>query len=381
VIVAGCIIGTFLEESGGAYSMAEWILRIVGEKRAALVMSIIGFFVSIPVFADSGFVVLTPLNKALAKRAKLSMAAAAIALAVGLATTHVLVPPTPGPIAAAGILHADIGLVILLALIVSPFALVVGYLYAIKYAARTYIDPDPDLTEEDVKQKLQTAPNVFKAFMPIMLPIVLIVFKSISELPSLPFGEGPHTTIMGFIGQPVIALLIGVLLAFMLPKKLDKEMLSTTGWVGKGLLAAAIIILITGAGGAFGNVLRSSGIADVIGDALARANLGIFLPFLLAAAIKSAQGSSTVALITAASILAPLMAPLGFTTDVQVALVVLSIGAGSLVVSHANDSFFWIFTQFTNMDVKTGYRIWTTATLVLGVFMVFSIWVVYAIAA
>lgn len=377
VIVAGCIIGTFLEESGGAYSMAEWILKIVGQKHVPLVMSIIGFFVSIPVFADSGFVVLTPLNKALSKRAGISFAGATIALAMGLMVTHCLVPPTPGPIAAAGILKADIGLVIAFGVVVSPLALVTAWLFATKVASRTWIDPNPDLSEADLKKKLAEAPSAFKAFIPIVLPILLIVLRSIGDIPSEPFGNGTLNNLIGFIGQPVIALLIGVLLSFLLPRKLEKKMLSTTGWVGKGLMSAAIIILITGAGGSFGTVLRNSGIADVIGESLANMRLGIFLPFLIAAAMKSAQGSSTVALITTASILAPLMGTLGFHTDVEIALVVLSIGAGSMVVSHANDSYFWILTQFSNMDVKTGYRLHTVASLIMGLTAILVIWVIH----
>jgi GntP family gluconate:H+ symporter len=379
VIVAGCIIGTFLEESGGAYSMAEWILKIVGQKHVPLVMSIIGFFVSIPVFADSGFVVLTPLNKALSKRAGISFAGATIALAVGLMATHNLVPPTPGPVAAAGILKADIGLVILFGLIVSPLALAVAWLFATKIAARTYIDPNPDLSEEDLKKKLAQAPPAIKAFMPILVPILLIVLKSVSDIPSEPLGTGFLKTLTGFIGQPVIALLIGVMLSFLLPRKLEKKMLSTTGWVGKGLVNAAIIILITGAGGSFGTVLRNSGIADVIGDSLAHIRLGIFLPFLIAVAMKSAQGSSTVSLITTASILSPLMATLGFTSDVDTALVVLAIGSGAIVVSHANDSFFWIVTQFSNMDVKTGYRLHTVGSLILGTSAILVTWLIYSL--
>ena len=181
---------------------------------------------------------------------------------------------------------------------------------------------------------------------------------------------------IGFIGEPVIALMIGIIMAFTLPRRLKRDMLSSTGWVGKALQNAAIIILITGAGGAFGMVLRNSGIATVMGDSLAGMRIGIFLPFLIAAAIKSAQGSSTVSLITTASLIAPMMASLGFDTDVARALVVLSIGAGSLVVSHANDSMFWIFTQMTGMKVNTGFRIHTLGTLVLGVSAVLVIWVI-----
>jgi len=376
VIIAGVIIGTFLEHSGGAFAIAERILKIIGEKHVPLAMSIIGYFVSVPVFADSGFVILTPLNRALSKRAKISLVGPAIALAVGLTSTHCLVPPTPGPIAAAGILDADLGLVIFLGLIVSAFALVAGWLFATKFASKIYIDPNPELSQADVEARLKEAPSAFKAFTPIVVPIFLIVIKSVSDFPTYPLGQGNLKSIVGFIGEPVIALLIGVLLAFRLPKKLDMQMLSTTGWVGQALLNAALIIMITGAGGAFGMILRNSPIADVIGDSLSRANLGIWLPFIIAAAIKSAQGSSTVALITTASLMAPLMSSLGFEAGIARALVVLSVGAGSMVVSHANDSFFWVVTQMTGIDVKTGYKVHTLATLIIGVTSVVIIWVI-----
>ena len=374
VIIAGVIIGTFLEESGGAYAMANRILKLTGKKQVPLTMSIIGYIVSIPVFADSGFVILLPLTKALSKEAKISLAGSASALALGLAVTHNLVPPTPGPIAAAGILDANLGLVIMLGIITSIPVLLAGWLFASKIASRVYIDPNPDISPRDIEKKLKTAPSAFKSFVPILLPILLIVMKSVSDFPTSPFGDGAAKQVIGFMGEPVIALMIGILFAFTLPRKLEKDMLSSTGWVGKALQNAAIIILITGAGGAFGMVLRNSGIATVLGDSLEGMRIGIFLPFLIAAAIKSAQGSSTVALITTASLLAPMISSLGFETDVARALVVLSIGAGSLVVSHTNDSMFWIFTQMTGMKIKTGFRIHTVGTLVLGVSASLIIW-------
>ncbi len=374
VIIAGVIIGTFLEQSGGAYAMASRILKITGKKQVPLTMSIIGYFVSIPVFADSGFVILSPLNKALSKEAKISLAGSASALVLGLSVTHVLVPPTPGPIAAAGILEADLGMVILLGIIASIPTVAVGWLYASKIASRLYIDPDPEISAAEIEQKLKTAPSAFKSFIPILLPILLIVLKSVSDFPTTPFGTGLTKEILGFIGEPVVALMIGILIAFTLPRKFDRNMLSTTGWVGKALQNAAIIILITGAGGAFGMVLRNSGIADVMGESLSGMKIGILLPFLIAAAIKSAQGSSTVSLITTASLIAPMMVSLGFDTNMARALVVLSIGAGSLVVSHANDSMFWIFTQMTNLSVRQGFRIHTLGTLVLGCSAALFIW-------
>lgn len=376
VIIAGVIIGTFLEQSGGAYAMANRILKITGKKQVPLTMSIIGYFVSIPVFADSGFVILNPLNKALSKEAKISLAGSAQALVLGLSVTHVLVPPTPGPIAAAGILGADLGLVIMLGVITSIPVLLVGWLYAAKIASRVYLDPNPEVSQQEIEKSLKTAPSAFKSFVPILLPILLIVLKSISDFPTEPFGTGATKQVIGFIGEPVIALMVGILIAFSLPRRLERDMLSSTGWVGKALQNAAIIILITGAGGAFGMVLRNSEIASVMGESLADMRIGIFLPFLIAAAIKSAQGSSTVSLITTASLLAPMMDSLGFGSDAAKALVVLMIGAGSLVVSHANDSMFWIFTQMTGMKVKTGFRLHTVGTLVLGVSAALVIWII-----
>jgi GntP family gluconate:H+ symporter len=376
VIIAGTIIGSFLEYSGGAFSMAEKILKFIGKKHVPLAMAVIGYFVSIPVFADSGFVILSPMNKAISKKAKISLAGSVMALALGLMVTHCLIPPTPGPIAAAGILGADLGLIILFALPVSLFALFVSWLFATKIASKIYIDPNPELSETQVAAKIEQAPSAFKAFTPIVVPIILIVLKSIADFPTQPLGDGFFGEFFGFIGEPVIALFIGVLLAFRLPKKFDATLLSTSGWVGKALVNAAIIIMITGAGGIFGRVLRDSGIATTIGNALSNANLGIWLPFIIAAAIKTAQGSSTVAIITTASLIAPLTKSLGFESDIALALVVSAIGAGSMVASHANDSFFWILTQMSQMDVKTGYKLQTLGTAIVGISSIFIIWVI-----
>ncbi|MEO1010769.1 MAG: GntP family permease [Bacteroidota bacterium] len=375
VIVLGVIIGAFLEHSGGAYKLAEVVLKIIGKKRVHGAMGIVGFIVSIPVFADSGFIILNPLNKSLTKRAGLSIVGTATALILGLMITHVLVPPTPGPIAAAGIIGADVGLVMLIGLVVGLLSLIVAVLYCQKMGNRTYIDPNPEVTEEVIRDRMKQAPNAFTSFLPILIPILLIVGKSIMEF-NLSEDTEPSfgINLLSFIGSPVIALVIGMLFAFLLPKKWDTEMLATTGWVGKALSDASNIILITGAGGIFGTILQNSGIANTLANALSGAHLGIWLPFLLCAAIKTAQGSSTVALITTASIVAPLLATMGFTTEIDKALVVSAIGAGAMVVSHANDSGFWILTQFSGIDVKTGYRVYTLGTLVVGTFAAFLIY-------
>ncbi|MHA6246768.1 GntP family permease [Pontibacter sp. CAU 1760] len=376
IIIFGVIIGAFLENSGGAYALAEKVLRVVGQKRVTAAMGIIGYFVSIPVYADSGFLLVAPLNRSLSKKAGISLAGPAVALGLGLTATHTLVPPTPGPIAAAGILNADLGLVMLLGLPISALALAVGVWYATAYAAKTHIDPNPQTTDEEIKLLLKDAPGALKSSVPVLVPILLIVAKS-SVQNFDHFFHPQASALVSFLGEPVVALCIGAFLSLILPKKLKPEMLSAQGWVGNALRDAASVILITGAGGIFGKILQNSGIAATLGETLAGINLSIWLPFLLAAAIKTAQGSSTVALITTASILLPMMPSLGFVSEMEKAMVVIAIGAGSAVVSHANDSFFWVVTQMSGMKVKTGYRLYTTGTLVLGLSAAFFLYLSY----
>lgn len=364
LIILGVIIGAFLEHTGGALKLAEKILDLIGKKRVMTAMGIVGYIVSIPVFADSGFILLSSLNKNLTKKAGLSLAGTAIALGLGLSCTHAMVPPTPGPIAAAGILNADLGLVMLLGLAASAVALVAGLIYAKKIAAKTYIDPDAG--EQMKTVEYAQTPTLFRSALPILVPIILIVFKSLSVFLSDVGWQFSLKNFLSFVGEPIVALIIGFFLCFLLPKKLEKTMLSTEGWVGKALTDSATIILITGAGGIFGKVLQNSDLATIIGDTLSDYKLGLWLPFILAAAFKSAQGSSTVSLITTASIMVSLMPALGLTSEMDKALVVVAIGAGSVIVSHANDSFFWVITQLSGMDVKTGYRLHTTGTLVIG---------------
>lgn len=366
VIIAGIIIGAFLENSGGAQTLANIVLKIVGVKRVHTAMGLIGYMVSIPVFADSGFVILSSLNRTLTKKAKLSLAGTAVALSLGLTATHTMVPPTPGPIAAAGIISADLGLVIIIGLFTSMFGLIASIIFAKNVAKRIFVDPQIETEETKETPKSNYRPSGIKSLLPILIPILLIVLRSVAAFPTHPFGEGEAQTILSFIGNPVTALFIGVIISFFLPEKFDKEMLSTSGWVGNALKSAAIIILITGAGGAFGKVLQSSDIAKLLGDHLSGTSLGIWMPFLIAAAIKTAQGSSTVAIITAASIVAPLLPAMGLDSDVSRAMAVVAIGAGSAVVSHANDSFFWVYTQMSNMNINQGYRTHTLGTFILG---------------
>src|SRR5690625_3298953 len=362
VIAAGAIIGEYLERSGGAKVLANRILEKTGEKNAPLSMSMTGYVVSIPVFCDSGFIVLSALNKAISKRTGTSLAVLAVALASGLYATHVFVPPTPGPLAAAATLGADIGRVLILGLIVSLIAAGAALLWAVIYCKEYTIEYEP------VKEEALTKgppPSFSIAIAPILIPIILIALKSVAEYPTLPFGEGIIFSAAVFMGDPIIALLTGVLMAFMMVRGGQKRIQNE--WLESALKEAGVIILITGAGGAFGAVLRETDLAEYAAIFANAEGLGIVIPFLIAAFLKTAQGSSTVAIITTAAICAPLLEALGLDSTLGTALAVLAIGAGSLTVSHVNDSYFWVVANFSDMDTATALKTHTIATLIMGI--------------
>ena len=364
VIIAGTIIGVFLEQTGAALTMAETVLKWVGAKRPALAMSIIGYITSIPVFCDSGFVILSALNKSLSKKSGVSMAVMATALSTGLYATHTLVPPTPGPIAAANNLHADLGMVIFIGLIVAIPVTIAGYLWATKFASQYDVIAETSVSYEELLEKFKTLPSAFSAFTPLVLPIVLIGLSSVANFPGKPFGDGALKLAINFIGEPMNALLLGFFSCFLLVPKLNEEVLSN--WVGQGIKDAAAIIFITAAGGSLGALLAASKIADYLGASLAVFNLGIFLPFVIAAALKTAQGSSTVSLITTSAIIYPMLGTLGLASPTGAVLATMAVGCGAMVVSHANDSYFWVVSQFSDLKVNLAYKCQTLGTLVQG---------------
>ena len=378
IIAAGTIIGVVLERTGGAQVMADTMIAAVGKARSVMAMSLTGAVVSIPVFCDSGFVILSPLARSLASKSRRSMATYAVALSMGLYATHVFVPPTPGPIAAAGELDADVGLVILLGLLVTLPVLVTTYLFAIFVGERTFIDPDTVSIDEASPKSDDTPeagppeerPETWKAFFPIALPIGLIALNSLA---TAVLGDGIVAGFFQFLGDPNTALLLGVAAAFFVTARSRGPAL-TQDAVMRALRVAGPIILITGAGGALGSVLRATPITDFLGESLTLASLGIFLPFLLAAALKTAQGSSTVAIVTSAAIVAPLVGSLDLDGAAGLALTTLAIGAGSMTVSHANDSYFWVVSQFSGMSTPQAYRLQTVASAVAGVTGIVAIW-------
>lgn len=372
VIAAGTIIGTLLERSGGAVAMASALLRWIGKKRADLAMSATGALISIPVFCDSGYVVLSPLNRSVASETGGSMATFAVALSMGLYTTHVFVPPTPGPIAAAGELGADVGTVIIFGSLVTLPVLLATLLFARYMGSRVLIDPTATVREETKGEDCDSLPpeqrlRAWQAFLPVLVPVLLIALQSVANLPGAPFGKGSLAAALRFAGNPNTALLFGAFLALAFVGHHGPRVYGA--WIGDGLREAGLIILITGAGGALGRVLQATAIGDYLGNTLATLNLGAFgilLPFLMAAALKTTQGSSTVAIITSASIAQPLLDSLGLSTDIGLVLTTLAIGAGAMTVSHANDSYFWVVSQFSGMSVSQAYRLHTVGSAVAG---------------
>lgn len=366
VIILGTIIGVILEKSNAAIKLAELVLKIVGKRFPALAMSIIGYIVSIPVFCDSAFIILSSLKKSLVQKSGKSSVTLSIALATGLYATHTFVPPTPGPIAAAGNLGLDnqLGLVILFGLLVAAFAMFIGYFWA-SFVGNKYTTSEDNAVKPEAADLTLKLPSALSSLLPILIPIVLIAVRSIATYPTQPFGNGVVFDFLNFAGQPINALLAGFLFSFLLFPAFNKETL--TGWIGDGISSAAPILLITGAGGAFGTILKETQIGETLGNLLAGYELGIFLPFIIAAAFKTAQGSSTVALVATSALIAPLLASIGLDSLYGKVLAVMATGAGAMTISHANDSYFWVVTQFSGIDVKTGYKTHTVATLIQGV--------------
>ncbi len=357
VIIFGAIIGAFLERTGASGAIATAMLRLVGKKRTPLAMSLTGFVVSIPVFCDSGFIVLVPLAKALARKADAGRLTLSVALATGLYAAHCLVPPTPGPIAAAVALGADIGRVIVLGLPIALVLALVGNLWAGRFANELLPD-EQEVSQQPQKDDPVKNPGTVRSVLPIAVPLVLITLGSLFG-----GGEGALASLLRGAGHPVFALGAGLALAFGLPGGRGER----GAWIAAGIKSCAIVLAVTAAGGAFGNVIRSSSLGDYIQQLLGSWQAGVLVPFVLSAALKSAQGSSTVAMITSAAIVAPLLDTLGLgASQWGPALAVVGIGCGAMTVSHANDSYFWVVSQMAGIPVPTAYRTYTVATGLMG---------------
>ncbi len=369
VIIFGTLIGSVLEHTGGAVALARAVERVVGKRHPRLAMMLIGWIVSIPVFCDSGFVLVSPIGKSLAHRSGISPVPLMLALAAGLFASHVFIPPTPGPVAAAGMtgLENNLLLVIGLGVIISLLSLIPAYFFTGRFGK---VNSEPsENSESSEPTEISKSCSASLAFLPIVLPIVLMALGSVAALATLPAGVAATLT---FLGKPVIALMIALLscLPLLMQTKMTSKFYDITQ---SSLKTAGPIIFITAAGGVLGAVVVASGFVDIIkesGDALKA--LGVVFPFIIAAILKSAQGSSTVAITTTASMMgmfndsSSMMSALGFTSPLAAALVVMAIGAGAMTVSHANDSYFWVVTGFGGIKARDGYRTMTLMTLIMG---------------
>ena len=352
VIALGTVTGALLEKSGAAETMAKTILKITGRKHAALGLAITGYFVSIPVFCDSAFVLLSPIANRISKDTKISMTTMAVALCMGLHATHMFVPPTPGPLAVAGILNADLGYVILFGALVSIPVMLVGYFGAV-FMGKKYDYLPENVANVPENQKL---PSPLMAFLPILTPIMLMLLKTIGQMCGL---QGVLMDIFAVLGTPAVALLVGLIIALVGYHQIFPE--DTKAWGFDGVFADALktagqIILIVGAGGAFSGVLKASPLQSILTDTFSGLTIGILAPFIIGFIFRTCVGSATIAMVTAATMITPLMDVLGFASPMGRVIAMLACAAGGLMVFHGNDDFFWVTATTSEMDTSVAYK-------------------------
>jgi gluconate:H+ symporter, GntP family len=368
IIVLGTALGILLEHTGSTTVIANHILKRTGEKNAPLAMSITGFIVGLPIFCDSGYIVLSGVNQTLAFRARIPVIVMATSLATGLYSVHCLIPPHPGAAAAAGLLAVDYGKLIMIGIIVAIPATIAGYLWA-KYIGRK-LNHEENKKAETEKEQSKELPSILKALLPIIVPILLIALRSFLIKDNVEYAY--WISALFSLGDPVIALSIGVLLAMNCKKKWTRNSLSKL--LMESAEKAGGILVIIGAGGAFGAILAATQIGRHFSESLALGSLGLFFPFLLTAVLKTAQGSSTVAIITSSSIILPLLPALGLANGNGPLLAVLSMGAGSMLISHANDAYFWVIARFSGLEMKPMLRSYSIATILMGLISILMIY-------
>lgn len=379
IIGFGVMMGEIFEVSGAAKKMAQIFVEKLGKGREELALAITGFLVSIPIFCDSGFVILSPLAKSISRNTKKSVISLGLSLALGLVITHTLVPPTPGPVGVAGIYGANVGTTLLLGIVFAIPMTLAGLFYAKYIGKKQYKVPSEDgegyLTSEDLGSiaydedvatligTQEVLPSAVMSFMPIFIPIILILMKTVTTQIGL---TGGVIEVINFLGAPVIAVGIGLIIAiYGLGKDQDKKQI--TNIMEKGIKSAGVIMLVTGAGGALGMIIRDSGAGDYIAGLIANTALpAVVIPFAISSIVRLIQGSGTVAMTTAASVTAPMMPTLGLSPE----LAVLSACIGSLVFSHFNDSYFWVVNRTLGItEVKEqlkGYSIASTIVWAVG---------------
>ena len=386
VIILGALIGLILEKTGAAIRLADVVIRFVGEKHPQLALMLMGWIVSIPVFCDSGFVILNPIRKALCRKLQgTSPVGMAVALSGGLYVAHVFIPPTPGPIAAAGSLGLADNLagVILVGILASIPALIAAYIVSLYISKKNIFvqnnmeeENDTEASYEELVASFHKLPGAAASFAPIVMPIILMAAGSIVAMAGM---NGALATGLKFLGNPIIALTVGLFFAVYLLTATNK-MPNFASITDETLKTVGPILFITAAGGVLGRVITEAGFVDFMKtNAAFLASVGVFFPFIISAILKTAQGSSTVAITTTAGIMgmysdsASMMSALGLNSEMAALLTVMAIGAGAMTVSHANDSYFWVVTNFTGMDPQDGYRTQTLMTLVVGIVSMLAI--------
>jgi gluconate:H+ symporter, GntP family len=375
LIILGITLGILLEKSGATTSLANAVLRRTGEANTPLAMCIVGYVVGLPIFCDSGFVVLSGLALSLSAQSPGRHLWIVLALASGLYAVHCLVPPHPGITAAAGTLQADVGLVMLLGAVAAIPTAAAGFFMGKWFNQRFQIVYAPK--HHTAAADPEHLPGALLSLLPVMTPVLLIGVKSV-------LGLYPTLTAAGWwpvvrlAGDPVMALLAGIALCFPLFKKLTRAQFNHI--LESSLTKSGGILLIIAAGGAFGEIIKALDLGKVFGPALAGSGLGLLVPFLLTMVFKIAQGSSTVAVISAAGILAPLLPALGFDTDTTRALALLAMGAGSIAISHTNDAYFWVVSKFSDIDTETALQSYTIMTAVMGLTALAAIWALWLFA-
>ena len=378
IIGFGVMMGRILEVSGAAERMAYTFIKTMGKGKEDIALALTGFIVSIPIFADSGFVILTPLVKSISRKTKQSVIGLGCALAGGLFVTHHLVPPTPGPLGVAAIFGADLGSVILWGLAMSVPVTIAGVIYARWLGKHIYQLPADDGLNwergeydtnrisaagniEEMFPNLNELPSAFVSFMPIVLPVILIFLNTLCSALGVKGALGEAAV---FLGNPVIAVAIGLVVSiYTLAAKATRD--EAIKRMEEGVESAGIILLITGAGGALGYIIRTAGIGDYLGKLIAGLPIpAILVPFLVATAVRCIQGSSTVAMITSASISAPILGSLG----VNPVLATMSTCMGAMAIGHFNDSFFWVVNRMLGItDTKEQIKTWSMPTVVMWV--------------
>ncbi|WP_087974210.1 GntP family permease [Oceanobacillus rekensis] len=365
VVGLGAMFGKMLEVSGGVERLAQTLLQKFGEERSQWALGIAGFLVAIPVFFDVGFIILVPIVYGLAKKTGKSLLYYGVPLLAGLAVTHSYIPPTPGPIAVADLIGAELGWVILFGILAGiPSMIIAGPLFG-KYIANKIHITVPDYMNFEEKEYDKDLPGFKMIAGIILVPLVLILINTLS---TVIFAEGHIVReITTFIGNPIVALIIATLLTFkLLGTRRGYTKQEVQDIATKALEPAGIIILVTGAGGVFKQVLIDSGVGEVLGQMMAGSSLPpILLAFLIAAVVRVAQGSATVSMVTAAGLISPVIDILGMEGPV-LGLIVIAIAAGATVLSHVNDSGFWLVNRYFGLDVKDTLKTWTVMETLIG---------------